>query len=294
MVRPMGGYAHRAWLYHAISHSISVTISLAYLISDSYGKGNYNTCLFREGSNAGYFICRFILLIPLVVHVPLIMYVIFKANRMKSSAGNPKAKAYLTRYSKYLVIYTVFSIFVILYYMLASDVIPDQMVISQIIIGISAFSGLIINCVRLADPAVKKFLKRSLRKMSRKVKRRILRYTFRSVTSVTNSEEETLVSEYVQDLTNDAIISYLIGLFITLLKATEETELDSENPELFIEKRDEIIKSRDFNILDDVSLTQKCKIYIVIKYSCEVREYAPKVFSYIRSLEGINNYDIAK
>ena len=111
---------------------------------------------------------------------------------------------------------------------------------------------------------------------------------------MSNSEEETLVTEYVQDLANDAIISYLIGLFITLQKSTDETELDPENPEPFIEKRDESIKSRDFNILDDISLSQKCKIYIVIKYSCEVREYAPKVFSYIRSLEGINNYDLAK
>lgn len=294
MVKPMGGFAYRSWLYHALSHTISVTISLAFLLADSYGKGSYNTCLFREGSDSGYFIYRFILLIPLVIHVPLIMYVIFKANRMKSSVGNPKTKVYLTRYSKYLAIYAIFSIFVLLYYMLASDVIPYQIVVTEMIIGISACSGVIINCVRLADPAVKKFLKRSLRKATRKVKRRLLRYTFRSATSANNSEEETLVAEYVQDLTNDAIISYLIGLFITLLKATEETELDLENPELFIEKRDETIKSRDFNILDDISLTQKCKLYIVIKYSCDVREYAPRVFSYIRSLEGINNYDIAK
>jgi hypothetical protein len=294
MVKPMGGYAHRSWMYHVLSHIISLTISLACLIADSFGRGNYNSCLFREDSDSGYFICRFVLLIPLIIHVPLIMYVVFKANRMKSSAENPKTKAYLTRYSKYLVIYTIFSIFVLLYYMVASDVIPDQIVTSQIIIVISAFSGITINSVRLADPAVKKYLKRSLRRINRKFKRRILRYTFRSVTSAYNSDEETLVSEYVQDLTNDAITSYLIGLFITLLKATEETELDLENPELFIEKRDETIKSRDLNILDDTRLAQKCKIYIVVKYSCNVKEYAPRVFCYIRSLEGINNYDIAK
>lgn len=213
---------------------------------------------------------------------------------MKNSTENEKTKEYLTRYSRYLIIYTIFSMFVVAYYMLASDVIPDQPVLSKAIISISAFSGVTINSIRLADPAVKKFLKSVLKKIARKIKKNVLKYTFRSVTSVQSLNEETLVVEYVQDLANNTIMSYLIGIFISLLKSPEDYDMDVEDLEIYTEKRCESIRSRDFNILSDINLSQRCKIYTVSKYSCDVKEYAPRVFNYMRCLDGISNYDIAE
>lgn len=53
MRKPMGGFNRRSKLYHSLSHLISIGVSLGCLLSNSYGRGEYKTCLFREESSAG-------------------------------------------------------------------------------------------------------------------------------------------------------------------------------------------------------------------------------------------------
>lgn len=91
------------------------------------------------------------------------LYVIYTARKYMKQSIPKERKRFLKVYTINLAVYSIFSMFVVMYYMMSTGIIPILEILAELITFSSGLFGVAINLARLQDPSIRKQLKNMIK-----------------------------------------------------------------------------------------------------------------------------------
>ena len=205
----------------------------------------------------------------------VILGVLFCSSLIKSSTSK-LVKRYVLMYFTTLMVYTL--VWITMSTVMAinkTGTLPD--ILAEII---GSFSGIIINSLRISDPALWNYIKSKIFRPKRK-----------DSVARNNSVYESTYIQMFTHVFSMAVLKSIISLNLVMASVQEYEETEAEWSREHYEERQSM--KFDQEDIGDLLIPEKIR-YAVDKYKCLAVVCAPRVFRHLRQLEGVTDEMISE
>lgn len=151
------GYKKRTQLYHILTHLIGSVVPFIILVTDTAGVSTVGLCLVKQYSWANVFIFT-----PLAVYYPFSFGIFGFALYIIKDSQSSSLKKFLIKHSLFLFLYTLFVMPLTLAIVFENYLDYRNESFVTVSMALSSSAGLLINTMRLSDPAFTNFVRRKL------------------------------------------------------------------------------------------------------------------------------------